>query len=64
MGFKIVFTKPAQADLAGLVRFIARDNPPVAEQFGFAIIEKAEKLNEFPFMGRVAPEFRAFPQIM
>ena len=57
MGFKIVFTRPAIADLEGLVSFIARDNPRAAQRFGYAIIEKAEKLNDFPFLGRVVPEF-------
>lgn len=58
MGFKIVFTKPAIADLEGLVAYIARDNPQAAERFGYEIIEKAEKLDEFPFLGRVVPEFK------
>lgn len=58
MGFKIVFTKPAIADLEGLVTFIARDNPQAAERLGFEIIAKAEKLNEFPLLGRVVPEFK------
>lgn len=58
MGFKIVFTKPAILDLESLVSFIARDNPQAAEQFGYAIIQKAETLNDFPFLGRVVPEFK------
>ena len=58
MGFKIVFTKPAITDLSGLVSFIARDNPQAAERFGFEIIEKAEKLDQFPLLGRVVPEFK------
>ena len=58
MGFKIVFTKPAIADLDGLVTFISRDNPQAAELFGYAIIGKAEKLGEFPLLGRVVPEFK------
>ncbi len=58
MGFKIVFTKPAIADLGGLVTFIRHDNPQAAEQFGYAIIGKAEKLDEFPLLGRVVPEFK------
>ena len=58
MGFQIVFTRPAIADLEKLVAFISRDNPQAAERFGYAIIERAEKLNEFPFHGRVAPEFK------
>lgn len=58
MGFKIDFTKPAIADLGGIVQFISRDNPAAAEQTGYAIIEKVEKLSEFPFLGRVVPEFK------
>jgi len=58
MGFKIVFTKPALEDLGGLVAFISHDNPAAAEQFGNTIIEKAERLNEFPLFGRVVPEFK------
>jgi addiction module RelE/StbE family toxin len=58
MGFQIVFTKPAIADLKALVGFIARDNPPAAERFGFEIIDRAERLIAFPFVGRVVPEFK------
>jgi len=58
MGFKIAFTKPAVAGLEGLVSFIARDNPQAAERFGYAIIEKAEKLDGFALLGRVVPEFK------
>jgi len=58
MGFKIVFTKPALADLSALVTFIGHDNPQAAEQFGYAIIARAEKLDEFPLLGRVVPEFK------
>lgn len=59
MGFKIVFTKPAIADLEGLVSFIARDNPQAAERFGYEIVVKAEKLDAFPLLGRVVPEFKS-----
>ena len=58
MGFKIVFTKPAIADLDGLVTFISRDDPQAAERLGCAIIAKAKTLDEFPLMGRVVPEFK------
>jgi plasmid stabilization system protein ParE len=54
MGFKIVFTKPAIPDLDGLARFIAGDNPRAAVEFGNA----KEGLGEFPFLGRVVPEFK------
>jgi len=58
MGFKIVFTQPAIADLEGLVSFIGRDNPQAAERFGYEIFAKAEKLDAFPLLGRVVPEFK------
>jgi toxin ParE1/3/4 len=58
MGCQIVFTKPAVADLAALVSFIARDNPEVAERFGYEIVEKTQTLDQFPLLGRVAPEFK------
>lgn len=58
MGFKIVFTKPAIADLEGLVSYIARDDPRAAEQFGYEIIAKAERLDAFPLLDRVVPEFK------
>lgn len=58
MGFKIVFTKPAIADLESLIAYISKDNPQVAERFGYAIIEKATNLEQFPFFGRVVPEFK------
>jgi len=58
MGFQIVFIRPAIADLEKLVAFISRDNPQAAERFGYAIIERVEKLSEFPLLGRVVPEFK------
>ena len=58
MGFKIVFTKPAIQDLNNLVAFISRDNPLAGEQFGYAIVDKAESLAEHPFLGRAVPEFK------
>lgn len=58
MGFKIAFTKPALEDIEALVAFIARDNPHAAEQFGYALVDKADSLAEHPFLGRVVPEFK------
>ena len=58
MGFKIVITKPAIADLEHLVSFISRDKPKAGEQFGFELVEKAMSLVEHPFLGRVVPEFK------
>jgi len=58
MGIKIVFTKPAIADLVVLVSFIARDNPQAAERFGCELVEKTQTLDQFPLFGRVVLEFR------
>ena len=58
MGFKIVFTEPSLTDIESLVAFIARDNPLAADQFGQALVDKAENLAEHPFLGRVVPEFK------
>lgn len=58
MGFKIVFTKPAIEDLSNLVAFISRDNPTAGERFGYELAEKAQNLAEYPFIGRVVPEFK------
>ena len=58
MGFKIVFARPAISDLESLVAFISRDNSKAAEQFGYAIIARAETLKDFPFLGRIVPEFK------
>lgn len=47
--FPVLVTEIANEDLAGLVRYIARDNPPAAERFGLALLEKLKFLREHPF---------------
>ncbi len=56
MAFKIVWTEQARDDLGGIVRFIALDNPTVAERFGFQLISKVDNLANFPRLGRMVPE--------
>ncbi len=56
MDYKIVFSDPAIEDLENIVRFIARDNPPVAVHFGAKLIESVRNLAMFPRLGRVIPE--------
>src|SRR5437016_1366945 len=56
MAFKVLVTELANEDLAGLVRYIARDNPDAAERFGLSLIEKLKLLEEHPRLGRVVPE--------
>jgi plasmid stabilization system protein ParE len=56
MAFQVLVTEIANEDLAGLVRYIARDNPAAAERFGLALLEKLKLLHEHPLLGRVVPE--------
>jgi toxin ParE1/3/4 len=58
MGFKVVFTDPAVADLRSITEYISRDNQIAAEEHGFAIISKTENLANFPYLGRSVPEFK------
>ncbi len=62
MAFQVRVTEIANDDLAALVRFIARDNPPAAERFGHSLIEKLNLLREQPLLGRIVPE-RADPNL-
>jgi plasmid stabilization system protein ParE len=38
------------------VTFIAANNRPAAESFGFRLMAKADMLEQFPEIGRVVPE--------
>jgi toxin ParE1/3/4 len=58
MAFKIVWSELARQDLRDIVEFIARDNPPVAETFGYLLISRVDSLSEFPRLGRMVPEIR------
>ncbi len=59
MAYKLIWSPAAFKDLHDLVRFIAADNPATAAAFGMRLIERAERLQDFPEMGRVVPERRA-----
>jgi toxin ParE1/3/4 len=56
MAFKIIWSLQAREDLRDIVSFIAADNPTAAESFGFLLMSKADKLANFPQIGRVVPE--------
>jgi plasmid stabilization system protein ParE len=51
MGYKVVITGPAVRDLSDIVTYIADDNVAVARKTGHRLIDKAETLAEFPFVG-------------
>ena len=56
MGFPVILTPQSQDDLAGIVRFIARDDPGQARVFGNQLIDHALSIGPFPERGRIVPE--------
>jgi toxin ParE1/3/4 len=58
VGFAIVLSRTAEADLAGIVEYIARDNPAAATRFGRELVAHTRMLEEHPRVGRVVPEFQ------
>ena len=56
MAFKIIWSEQARDDLQSIVLFIAQDNPPAAESFGYLLMSKVDVLAQFPQIGRVVPE--------
>jgi toxin ParE1/3/4 len=50
--FQLRLTSQAARDLREIVAYIARDNPAAAERFGLTLVEKAELLKRFPFLGK------------
>lgn len=48
----LVIAEPAARDLEGIVDYIALDNPVAAENVYRGIVHSAEKLPEFPALGR------------
>lgn len=58
MGFTVVLSRIAERDLAGIVEYVARDNPPAAKRVGRSLIEHLRRLEDFPRIGRIVPEFQ------
>ncbi len=58
MGWKIIIAPSAKADLADIVRYIARHNSDAAARLGYELITRVEILANFPEIGRVVPEFQ------
>ena len=56
MGCKIIFSPQAIADLAAVVRSIARDDPQTAERIGHALIDRVAILENFPHLGAPYPK--------
>jgi addiction module RelE/StbE family toxin len=56
MGREIVFAPQALEDLAEIVRYIANDDPEVAERIGHALISRVLILKDFPELGPLYPK--------
>ena len=56
MGWRVVLTPQARADLREITIFIARGNRERARTFGRTLLDKALSLEEFPERGRIVPE--------
>ena len=50
------WSKPAKIDLKQIYDYIARDSKFYAQKVCVEIVEKSEKLNSFPEVGRIVPE--------
>lgn len=55
---KITWTEPALNDLCNIIYFIAKDSPIYAERFGLNVVESPKRLEQFPYSGRIVPEFK------
>jgi toxin ParE1/3/4 len=56
MECKVVLS-PRAIHLSEIVRYIALDNPQIAEQHGYNLIDAALSLNKLSERGRFVPEF-------
>ncbi len=52
----VEWTGPAKQDLKSVHDYIARDSKFYAEKASLEFVEKSEKLNIFPEIGRIVPE--------
>jgi toxin ParE1/3/4 len=57
MAYKLTWSPAARDDLHDIIVFIARDNPNRAMSFGYELISETDRLQEFPEVGRMVPEY-------
>jgi plasmid stabilization system protein ParE len=57
MAGQVILSPRAIQDLEEIVRYISFDNPQAAERLGYALIDAALSLAQFPERGRLVPEF-------
>lgn len=54
---KVIWSKESLRQLIEIENFIAVDNPDKAAKFISKLIDRGEKIKDFPFKGRIVPEF-------
>ena len=54
---KLIWTEPALDDLDAIFDFISKDSEYYANSFVNEIIDYAEKVQNFPELGRIIPEY-------
>lgn len=52
----VTWSLPAKDDLKRIFDFISRDSKYYATKVTLDLVEKTEKLNDFPEIGRIVPE--------
>jgi plasmid stabilization system protein ParE len=45
-------------DLHDIIEHIAEDSPVYTERFGLQVVEVPRRLEQFPYCGRIVPEFK------
>jgi plasmid stabilization system protein ParE len=58
MAYKLVWSPTKRDDRHDSVVFIARDNRIRVVSFGYELISETDRLQEFPELGRIVPEYR------
>lgn len=58
MGFTVVLSRIAIRDLTEIVAYLGRDNPSAAKRVGHSLVAQLRKLEDFPRIGRIVPEFK------
>jgi toxin ParE1/3/4 len=51
MGAEVIVTSDAWCDLAGIIDYIAKDNPAAAERFSDKLLDTAQALGRVPHAG-------------
>ncbi len=57
MAYKLIWSPASRDDLRDIVSFISRDSRQRAETFAYRLIIETDKLQNFPEIGRVTPEY-------